>query len=112
MSDLSDPEDAKLVTLARGARGRVTATQGAALRDDAGRTYASARVDLPSLSLGALALVVAQAAASGARGAEAAVVVGDVPTLMDLAALTDLAGTGIPVWRCAPDGSVLERLTT
>lgn len=112
MPDLVDPEDAKLLALAHSARGRVTATQGAALRDDTGRTYASARVDLPSLTLGALALVVAQAVASGARGAEAALVVGDPPGADDLAALADFAGDGVPVWRCAPDGTVLERLTT
>ena len=36
MSDLS-AEDAKLVTLARGARGRIGVTQGAAVRDEMGR---------------------------------------------------------------------------
>lgn len=112
MPDLADPEDVKLLTLARGARGRVSARQGAALRDDTGRTYASARVDLPSLSLGALALVVAQAAASGARGAEAAVVVGDEPLASDLDALRDLAGAGVPVWACDADGAVRAQLTT
>src|SRR3954467_13334764 len=53
MSDL-DPEDAKLVTLARSARGRTGAPEGAAVRDTDGRTYLAASVDLPSLKLSAL----------------------------------------------------------
>ena len=43
MSEL-DPEDAKLVTLARGAMGRAEAGSGAAVRDQDGRTYAGASV--------------------------------------------------------------------
>jgi hypothetical protein len=109
---LLDPEDAKLVTLARGARGRVASTAGAALRDDTGRTYSAADVSLPSLVISALALATAQAVAAGARGAEAAVVVGATPTEADLAVLRDLGGPGIVVLACAPDGSVVERLTT
>ncbi|WP_100446363.1 cytidine deaminase [Glycomyces xiaoerkulensis] len=71
-----DPEDAKLVTLARGAAGRVQQTTGAAVRDGIGRTYASAAVDLPSLRLTALQAAVAQAFAAGADTLEAAVVFG------------------------------------
>jgi hypothetical protein len=44
-------EDAKLVTLARGARARIGAVEGAAVRDSDGRTYAGANVVLPSLSV-------------------------------------------------------------
>ncbi|GAB3998901.1 hypothetical protein GCM10029992_26150 [Glycomyces albus] len=69
-----DPEDAKLVTLARGAAGRVGQTSGAAVRDGIGRTYASAGVDLPSLRLSALQAAVAQAFAAGAETLEAAVI--------------------------------------
>lgn len=83
MSDLTatsvedlDAEDAKLVTLARGAAGRVQQTTGAAVRDGIGRTYASAAVDLPSLQLTALQAAVAQAFAAGAEKLEAAVVFG------------------------------------
>jgi hypothetical protein len=39
-----DPEDAKLVTLARSARGRTGAPEGAAVRDTDGRTYLAATV--------------------------------------------------------------------
>ena len=41
-----DAEDAKLVTLARGAMGRAEAGSGAAVRDQDGRTYAGAPVAL------------------------------------------------------------------
>src|SRR3712207_7458900 len=41
------PEDAKLVTLARSARGRTGAPEGAAVRDTDGRTYLAATVSLP-----------------------------------------------------------------
>lgn len=100
-------EDAKLVTLARGARARVGAAQGAAVRDETGRSYTGATVALPSLQVSALALAVAQAATSGARGLEAAVVVsaGDGVTDADLAAVRDLGGKGIDVLVVAPDGS-------
>ncbi|WP_035701802.1 hypothetical protein, partial [Glycomyces tenuis] len=65
-----------LVTLARGAAGRVQQATGAAVRDGIGRTYASAAVDLPSLRLTALQAAVAQAFAAGADTLEAAVVFG------------------------------------
>ena len=76
MSEL-DPEDAKLVTLARSARTRTRAAQGAAVRDTDGRTYVAATIDLPSLHLSALQVAVAMAVSSGALGLEAAVVLGD-----------------------------------
>lgn len=76
-----DPEDAKLVTLARSARARTGAAEGAAVRDDMGRTYAAATVALPSLSLSALQAAVAAAVSSGAQRLEAAAVVSDSATL-------------------------------
>jgi len=76
MSEL-DPEDAKLLTLARSARARTRAEQGAAVRDTDGRTYVAATVSLPSLTLTALQVAVAMAVSSGALGLEAAVVFGD-----------------------------------
>ena len=75
-----DPEDAKLVTLARSARARTRAAQGAAVRDGDGRTYVASGVELPSLSLSALQVAVAMAVSSGAPGLEAAVVLGDDPS--------------------------------
>jgi hypothetical protein len=102
-------EDAKLVTLARGARGRVGAPEGAAVRDETGRTYSGATVALDGLALSALQLAVAQASASGARGLEAAVVVRRDAAAADddLAAVRALGGTGVTVHVVAPDGSVL-----
>ena len=79
MSELS-AEDAKLVTLARSARVRTGAAQGAAVRDSDGRTYVAATVALDALSLSALQVAVAMAVSSGAPGLEAAVVLGDDAT--------------------------------
>lgn len=110
MSEL-DPEDAKLVTLARGARGRVGALEGAALRDETGRTYSGATVALGTLALSALELAVAQAAASGARGVEAAVVVGGSDEVA-VAAVRDLGGAGVPVLLVAMDGTVRRTVRT
>jgi hypothetical protein len=111
--DLS-AEDAKLVTLARGARGRVGAAEGAAVRDETGRTYSGATVSLPSLQVSALGLAVAQAVASGARGLEAVVVVRRSPDLdaADVDAVRDLGGAGVPVLVAGSDGTVLATLTS
>jgi cytidine deaminase len=76
-----DPEDAKLVTLARSARARTGAAEGAAVRDEIGRTYAAATVTLPSLTLTALQAAVAAAVSSGAQRLEAAAVVTDAGSL-------------------------------
>lgn len=101
-------EDAKLVVLARGARGRVGAVEGAAVRDQDGRTYAAASVSLPSLTLTALQLAVASAAAAGATRLEAAAVVTEASTLDGAGhmAVRDLAADA-PIHVAAPDGTVL-----
>ncbi|HEU4490695.1 MAG TPA: cytidine deaminase, partial [Jiangellales bacterium] len=94
MSDL-DPEDAKILTLARATRARAGGAEGAAVRDLDGRTYAAATVDLPSLQLSAMQVAVAMAVSSGATGLEAAALVGDgAPAEADLAAIRDLGGAG------------------
>ncbi|MGA8211848.1 MAG: cytidine deaminase, partial [Nocardioidaceae bacterium] len=56
---LADPDDAKLVTLARTTRARTRAAEGACVRDLDGRTYAGATVGLPSLRLTAVQVAVA-----------------------------------------------------
>ncbi|WP_069164337.1 cytidine deaminase [Nocardia altamirensis] len=71
-----DPEDNKLVVLARGAMGRTGGTSGAAIRDTDGRTYAAGEVSLTALRMTALQAAVTAAISSGAEGFEAAVVVG------------------------------------
>jgi hypothetical protein len=108
------PEDAKIVTLARSARARTRAAEGAAVRDLDGRTYAGATVALASLEVSAVGVAVAMAASSAARGLEAVALVTGADALSDadLAAVRDLAGPGVPVYRCAPDGSVVARLTS
>ncbi|RKR87706.1 hypothetical protein BDK92_1998 [Micromonospora pisi] len=101
-------EDTKLVVLARGARARVGAVEGAAVRDQDGRTYAAASVALPSLALTALQLAVASAAAAGATRLEAAAVVTEASTLDGAghAAVRDLAADA-PIHVAAPNGTVL-----
>lgn len=105
-------EDSKLVILARGARGRVGAVEGAAVRDQDGRTYAAASVALPSLTLTALQLAVASAVAAGATRLEAAAVVTEASTLDGAghAAVRDLASDA-PIHVAAPDGTVLGTVT-
>lgn len=100
-------EDEKLITLARSARARVQAPQGAAVRDETGRSYAGATVALPSLQVSALQLAVAQAVAAGASGIEAAVIVGGDA---DLTPIRDFQG--VPVYHCDDRGEVLAELTS
>lgn len=102
-----DPEDAKLVTLARSARARTGAAQGAAVRDGDGRTYVAATVSLPSLRLSALQVAVAMAISSGAPGLEAAVVLGADPADDAGAAAVHDVTPGAPVLRADPSGAVL-----
>ena len=88
-----DPEDAKLITLARASRARTGAPEGAAVRDTDGRTYTAATVSLPSLRLTALQAAVAAAVSSGVTGLEAAAVVTDADAVdpASLAAVADLS---------------------
>jgi hypothetical protein len=101
------PEDAKLVTLARSARGRTGAPEGAAVRDTDGRTYVAASVALPSLTLSALQAAVAAAVSSGVEGLEAAAVVSEAGAVEEagLAAVHDLTAAA-PVFLAGPDGVV------
>ncbi len=112
--DLADPEDAKLVTLARANRARANVAQGAAVRDTDGRTYSAADVSLPSLQLTALQVAVAMACSSGVGGLEAAVVVSDLDAVagVDLAVVADFAGSGVLIYRVDASGAVLDSVTT
>jgi hypothetical protein len=103
-----DPEDQKLITLARSARARTGSAQAAAVRDTDGRTYVASAVALPSLSLSALQVAVAMAVSSGAPGLEAAAVLGDpIEDEAGAAAVRDLA-PGAVIHRAAPDGTLLD----
>ena len=93
MSELSaelSVEDAKLFTLARAARARVGAQEGAAVRDGDGRSYTGVAVIQPTFRLSALQLAVASALAAGASTLEAAVVVTGEQDV-DVSAVTDMA---------------------
>jgi hypothetical protein len=110
MNDL-EPEDAKLVNLARATWARTGAAEGAAVRDQDGRTYVAATVSLPSLALSALEVAVATAASSGASDLEAAAVVravvGDVGDGIEgIAAVRELGGEGAPVFVADGAGTV------
>lgn len=112
-SNALDPEDRKIVTLARSVRARNGVPEGAAVRDETGRTYAAGTVALDSLALSALQTAVAMAVASGAKSLEAAAVVTEAGSAAakDLAAVRDLGGPGTPVLVAGPDGTVRERTT-
>ncbi len=110
----ADPEDAKLVVLARAARlrayvPRTGVAEGAAVRDAEGRTYAAATVEHadPALATSALRAAVVAAVSSGARRFEAAALVTAAETVdpRDLAVLAEF-GAGIPVLLAATDGAV------
>ncbi|MYW48978.1 cytidine deaminase [Streptomyces sp. SID161] len=107
-SNALDPEDRKIVTLARSARARNGVPEGAAVRDDTGRTYVAGSVELASLKLSALRTAVAMAVASGATSLEAAAVVSEAKSVPDedRAAVADLGGARTPVLLAGPDGTV------
>jgi hypothetical protein len=95
---LLDPENAKLHILAKAQRARNSAPEGAAVRDENGRTYVATTVDLPSLQLSALQAAVAMAVVSGAKTLEAAVLVSESTEFRteDLAVVADLKGDPAP----------------
>lgn len=108
-------EDDKLAVLAKGSRSRVQAQIGAALRDDTGRTYASAEVSIGALKLSAVEMVVAQAVASGSTGIESVVISSQTEIAIsesDVELVRVLAGVGVPVYLTSEAGtSVDSRLT-
>lgn len=108
------PDDAKLISLARSSRARTDVREGAAVRDLDGRSYAAADVTLESFSINALQLAVAMAVTSGATGLEAGAIVTTDPagSIIDLSPIRDLAGSGIPVFVADPSGAVASELTS
>ena len=109
--DLS-AEDRKLITLARSARARTGAAEGAAVRDLDGRTYAAATVALPSLAVSALGVCVAMAVSSGSRGLEAAVLLTDAAEVApaDLEALRELGGGAAVVHLGDTRGAIIRSM--
>ncbi|MEV6400580.1 cytidine deaminase [Streptomyces sp. NPDC051907] len=102
------PEDRKIITLARSARARNAVPEGAAVRDETGRTYVAGTVALDSLKLSALQTAVAMAVASGAQSLEAAALVSeaDEPSAPDRAAVRDLGGDAAVILLAGPDGAL------
>src|SRR5688500_14748914 len=88
MSELS-PEDNKLLTLARSARARVGAAEGAAVRDGDGRSTTGVTVARPRFRVTALQLAGANAVAAGATLLEAAGIV-TAESKVDETPVTDL----------------------
>ncbi|QRP48399.1 cytidine deaminase [Amycolatopsis sp. FDAARGOS 1241] len=111
MPDL-DAEDQKLVTLARSARARTGAEEGAAVRDTDGRTYSAATVDQPSFKLTAVQAAVAAALSSGAEGLEAAAVVTTDALVQEASvhAVRDVTKAA-PIILADPKGDVVEVLS-
>ena len=107
-------EDDKLVTLAKGARSRVQASAGAAVRDTTGRTYASANVARENLILSAVQLAVGQAVASGATGIEAVVVFTDSDQidLQDIEIVRSIGGPNVPVHHAGATGDIISSQLT
>ncbi|MDJ0464511.1 cytidine deaminase [Streptomyces sp. H27-C3] len=107
------PEDRKIITLARSARTRNGVAEGAAVRDETGRTYVAGTVELDSLKLSALRTAVAMAVASGAKSLEAAAVVTEARSASDedRAAVRDLGGPAAPVLVAGPDGELRATVT-
>ncbi|MFL6090495.1 MAG: cytidine deaminase [Aeromicrobium sp.] len=108
-----EAQDAKLVTLARASMARIGASQGAAVRDADGRSYAAGPVALTCLAISALDLAVAQAVSAGATGLEAAAVVtAKDDGQVSLAAAREVGGAGVPVYVANPQGDIVQVLST
>ena len=108
---VTDPDDLKIINLARATLARSQAKEAACLRDTDGRTYAGSSVDLPHLQLSAIAVAVAMATSSGAPGLEAVALAGaSDPSGDDLALVKDLPGERMVVWSVDASGSVRGRV--
>jgi len=105
-----DPEDEKLITLARASRARTGAAEGAAVRDETGRTYTAAAVALPSLKLTALQAAVAAAVSSEAGALEDAAIVAPAGEIAgaDRAVAADMKTPLVVL--AAPDGTPVRAL--
>ena len=103
----TDPEDIKIINLARATLARSQARQAACVRDTDGRTYAGSSVDLPHLRLSAIGVVIAMAVSSGAPSLEAVALASDAdPSEDDLALIKDVSGDGVVVWTVDLSGTV------
>lgn len=101
---ISNSEDQKLLTLARASLHRSSLIQSAALRDGTGRTHVGNNIALESLHLDALQVALAMAISSGADAIEAAVVVGEQPTVIAIANIREISKNSL-IWHVTADGS-------
>ena len=110
--EFTDADDQKLATLARTTRARTRAAEGACVRDQDGRTYAGATVALEHLRVSAVGVALAMAVSRGARRLEAVALVTEGELVAeDLAAIREVGGDAVTVFRCGPDGSPVEQVT-
>ena len=72
----NNPEDLKLVTLAKATMARSNSKSAAALRDNTGRTYVAVPVKSGDFEIDSLLAVLVVAKASGITGIEAIVIAG------------------------------------
>ncbi|MFZ1363115.1 MAG: cytidine deaminase [Candidatus Nanopelagicales bacterium] len=117
MTDLDDllsisEEDQKLITLAKAARARIGALEGAAVRDTTGRSFTGATVPLTTVSLSAVDLAVASAYASGADGLEAAALISAEGAIdqksMDV--ISEMGNGRVRTYVCDESGEVMAVL--
>lgn len=104
-----NPEDGKIITLARAARARTGAAEGACIRDTDGRTYAATTVDLPHLKLSAVSVAIAMGVSSGVPGLEAVALVGEGSLSdADRSVIADLGGDAVTLLVADPNGSLRD----
>lgn len=114
MTDLDDllsisEEDQKLITLAKAARARIGASEGAAVRDTTGRSYTGATVSLQTVPLTAVELAVASAFVSGTEGLEAAALISAEGAIdqKSLNVITELGQGRVRTYVCDESGEIM-----
>lgn len=84
-----NPEDKKLLTLAKATMARSNAKSAAALRDNTGRTYVAIPVVSGEFKVDALLAVLVVAKASQIKGIEAIVIAGERPDSSSIAIIRE-----------------------
>ena len=83
----SNPEDLKLLTLAKATMARSNSKSAAALRDNTGRTYVAIPVKSGDFEIDSLLAVLVVAKASGIIGIEAIVIAGEAAAASSIAVI-------------------------
>lgn len=81
----NNPEDLKLLTLAKATMARSNSKSAAALRDNTGRTYVAVPVKSGDFEVDSLLAVLVVAKASGITGIEAIVIAGETASASSIA---------------------------